>query len=107
MSKIVQFPSTLLQRLQVPELEQEIEDIEFESICQQPEPEHYISQDNRCYKCDHKFELDSPMPEQIWFINQVAEYSSDLDGAEVSICICDSCMMEFLSKKITFDKGNC
>jgi Fe2+ or Zn2+ uptake regulation protein len=36
--------------------------------------------------------------DQIWFLNQMAGYSSELDGEELHKEFCDGCLMEFIGE---------
>lgn len=59
------------------------------------ENEHIVGEKHKCYKCS------KPLNDQdyVWYINQQAGYSSDIDGRRVDVEVCDQCMMDFLNNK--------
>lgn len=111
MAKIMKFPINVGQAEQPeqPELQKnEVEQVEFDEVTT-PDfeeayaliyapDEHYISR-GHCFRCGHKFDYSNPMPEQVWTIQGKGGYRSEIDNSTVSIEICDTCMVDFLSQK--------
>lgn len=98
MSKIVKLPVVKLPEPSENEIGDidipEIDDIDFEIMYAQDE--HYISKD-KCYKCGKNLNINDNS-EHVWYIDQLAGYPSDIDGSQVSIVICDDCLMKFLKE---------
>lgn len=96
-SNIVYFPQNHCQRIapqpEIPEIDiDKLEDIDFAAMYSPPED--YISHD-KCYKCGHVFTED----DYVWRIESNPGYKSKLDGSQVSIKICDDCVIEILQNK--------
>lgn len=86
MGDLIQFPS-----MQIEDIPDDLGYIE--------DNQHFISYD-KCYSCGKEIDFNDIQGEQIWFVSQFAGYGSKVDGSYVDIRICDTCMMEFLEKKV-------
>jgi len=79
----------------IPEVDiPEVDDIDINLMYS--ENENYITR-GVCYRCGHVFDED----EHVWYIRQQAVYGSQLDGSEVSIQICDTCLVDFLGRNLS------
>jgi len=103
MAKILNFPLTVQQPVPEPEYIQElsIEDIPDvdEMDYQYEDNQHFISND-KCYKCGKEIDFTANLHEQMWHIQGRAGYGSQLDGSQISICICDTCLVFFLGRDL-------
>jgi len=113
-SKIIKFPG-VQQPVQQPETDSEFElnlledsycEITLEDIpdvdeidYQYEDNQDFISND-KCYKCGKEIDFTAHQHEQSWyFVKGQAEYGSQLDGSEISIWVCDTCLVSFLGSK--------
>lgn len=103
MSKVIKFPS--VGQAEQPEPQQnEVEKINFNEVDITEEDFVYeetidYGSSDECYRCGYKFDFNSPILEQIWYIHGQAGYGSELEGSHISISICDKCMVDFISQK--------
>lgn len=88
---VINFPLRQQPEPPQPELPEINIDANFEEVYAPPED---IVCNDKCYKCSHVFEDG----DHVWKIQDNAGYGSQLDGSHISICICDSCVVEILNK---------